>query len=111
MTPEISTYERLLEMEARQRQDPFWGRIHRQLDGDRGRRTHHQRRGPSPPGQRQLRLGFFHGGMDRELLGLAHHRRMGGHRVQRRLLLDRAAPRHGREPEYIEGDVYNRTDR
>ena len=32
MTPEISSYERLLEVEARQRQDPFWGRVHRQLD-------------------------------------------------------------------------------
>ena len=55
---------------------------------------------------------FFGGrGGDRELLELPHGRRVGGHRVPRHLLLDRTPiPTPATSLEYIEGDVYDRTD-
>ena len=111
MTPEISSYERLLEVEARQRQDPFWGRVHRQLD---------EIEAAAPTTSAEvLRLldsnnpnsGFFHGGMDRELLGSLTIAGWEVTEYNASYYWTAQHPATGESLEYIEGDVYNRTDR
>ena len=112
MTTQISTYSRLLEMEARERRHPFWGRIHQQLD---------EIEAASPTTSADvLRLlgsyspdsGFFHGsGGDRELLGSLTIAGWEVTEYNAAYYWTAQHPTTGESLEYIEGDIYNRTNR
>ena len=111
MTPEISPYERLLEAEARERRHPFWGRIHRQLDEIEATAPTTSAEVLRLLGSYSSDSGFFHGGMDRELLGSLTIAGWEVAEYNAAYYWTAQHPATGESLEYIEGDVYNRTDR
>lgn len=108
MTSKISTYQRLLEAEARQRRHPYWGPLHRQLDQIEASKPQHAHEVIALLGGAKGSA-RFPGGSDRELLGSLHEAGWETSEYHAAYFWTAAHPATGDSLEYIEGDVYDRT--